>query len=358
VKLDDRTVDRLRAEIVAPDLSGTKYRIRSWVGSGGMGDVYLAEDLDLRRNVALKVISLPETTGELSRRMIREARITAGLEHAGIVPVHDVGYLPDGRLFFTMKYVEGHRLDQLMRADWSASDRLRVFQKICEAVAFAHTRGVIHRDLKPENIMVGPFGEVLVMDWGIAKEIAAGNPGDAAAQGDQPGACASHASPRDDNTGDEGAADTGRGAVLGTPYYMSPEQALGRNEDLDETTDVYSLGALLFFLLTGEAPIDPGTTRMTSGKGAGTAGTPTRKIPRPLTAICRRAMSPQPIDRYQTAQGLCDDVVRFLDGKQVTAFRENIIERGSRAFRHNRFIILLVLAYVIMRALVFFLLGR
>src|SRR5262249_14401960 len=136
------------------------------------GVVYSAQDETLERRVALKVLEVPGSESELASRLMREARVLALLEHPGIVPVHDVGTLADGRVFYTMKFVEGQRLDQYIATVASVPDRLRIFLRICEAVAFAHARGVLHRDLKPANMMVGPFGEVLVMDWGLAKILA------------------------------------------------------------------------------------------------------------------------------------------------------------------------------------------
>src|ERR1700722_10111271 len=170
--LSDEAVARLRDAGSEPDLSGTPYRLIERLGRGGMGTVYLVEDARLGRRVALKVIDLPGDSRELEARLLREARILAQLEHPGIVPVHEVGSLSDGRVFYTMKFVQGRRLDEVAREPASRPERLRLFQKVCEPVAFAHARGVLHRDLKPENIMVGPFGEVLVMDWGIAKILA------------------------------------------------------------------------------------------------------------------------------------------------------------------------------------------
>ena len=134
-----------------------------------MGAVFLVEDSRLGRRVAMKVLDLPDRTGELEARLLREARVLAQIEHPGIVPVHDVGSLADRRIFYTMKYVEGQRLDEWAATSASLAERLRLFEKICEPMAFAHSRGVLHRDLKPPNVMVGPFGEVLVMDWGVAK---------------------------------------------------------------------------------------------------------------------------------------------------------------------------------------------
>src|SRR6204780_2954750 len=167
--LSDNALARLRNGTELPDLSGTRYRLIAQVARGGMGVVYAAEDQRLQRRVALKVLEVPGNEGDLASRLIREARVLARLEHPGIVPVHDAGTLADGRVFYTMKFVEGQRLDKFIEGVESVQDRLRLFLRICEAVAFAHTRGVLHRDLKPANIMVGPFGEVLVMDWGLAK---------------------------------------------------------------------------------------------------------------------------------------------------------------------------------------------
>src|SRR5215813_7864252 len=167
--LSDRALSRLRDGAELPDLAGTRYRLLGRIARGGMGVVYAAEDETLERRVALKVLEVPGSEGELANRLVREARVLALLEHPGIVPVHDVGTLADGRVFYTMKFVEGQRLDQHIARVDSIPDPLRLFLRICDAVGFAHARGVLHRDLKPSNIMVGPFGEVLVMDWGLAK---------------------------------------------------------------------------------------------------------------------------------------------------------------------------------------------
>ena len=167
--LSDKTVDRLRQNANLPDLFGTRYRLLERVARGGMGVVYAAHDEMLDRRVALKVLDVPAADGDFARRLNREARVLARLEHPGIVPVHDVGTLSDGRIFYTMKFVEGQRLDEHIETVTSLPDRLRLFSRICDAVGFAHARGVLHRDLKPANVMVGAFGEVLVMDWGLAK---------------------------------------------------------------------------------------------------------------------------------------------------------------------------------------------
>jgi len=165
--LSDAALRRLRDAADAPDLTGTKYEIVDRIGQGGMGTVYRARDRELHRDVALKVIRLPEASPDIAGRMLREAHTLAQLEHPGIVPIHDVGTLSDGRTFYAMKLVRGAPLDALPPDP--PAERFRIIERLCEAVAFAHAHGVIHRDLKPQNVMVGPFGEVLVMDWGVAK---------------------------------------------------------------------------------------------------------------------------------------------------------------------------------------------
>ncbi len=363
--LSDNAVERLRQEADLPDLGGSKYMVIHKLGSGGMGAVYLAQDVDLGRKVAVKVMNVADSTGALASRMMREARIVALLEHPSIVPIHDVGALDDGRVFYAMKLVQGARLDQSAGGAVSLYDMLRIFQKVCEAVAFAHTRGVIHRDLKPENIMVGPFGEVLVMDWGVAKVLSAGRAEDASPSED---ARAELRSLEDADLiatlplGAGSPGDTSGGTVIGTPAYMAPEQARGQTELLDERSDVYALGALLYFLLTGRPPYESGSA--TGAREQAGSGRPMRprqidpKVPRAIEAICLKAMSERREDRYASAEEMAGDVVRFLDGQPVSAYRENIFEKAGRWLNKNRFIVLLILAYLIMRLIVFFSVGR
>jgi serine/threonine protein kinase len=299
--LSDTALDHLREVADQPDLAGTPYEIAGTIGRGGMATVYLARDRDLDREVALKVVDVPEGSGKAAERTLREARILARLEHPGIVPVHDVGTLPDGRVWYVMKRVRGQRLDDYARAA-SLAERLRAFLRICEAVAFAHAHGVIHRDLKPENVMVGPFGEVLVMDWGVAKV---------------------------------GEGQDAHGTILGTPGYMAPEQERGDIERIDERTDVFGLGAILGFLLNGE-----------------------EDIPRPLDAIRQRAVATAPEDRYPTVDALASDLALYLDGLPVTAYRESPLERVARFVRRYHTPILVILAYLVMRMVLLVVLGR
>jgi serine/threonine protein kinase len=314
--LSDKALNHLERALDRPDLSGTKYELLEEIGRGGMGAVYRARDTELDREVALKVLHQPETSAGAAARMLREARILARLEHPSIVPVHDVGTLPDGRVFYVMKRVEGRRLDQFRATAPGLTELLRVFEKICEAAAFAHAQGIIHRDLKPENIMVGSFGESLVMDWGVAKVLA-----------DSASATGGAIEPSGNGTAS--------GTVIGTPGYMAPEQARGEVDQIDARADVYALGAILTFLLEGRTD-----------------------APRPLRAIAAKAMAPDRERRYPGAQALSADVARFTARLPVSAYRENVWERAIRLFVRFRTPILLVLAYLVMRSLLLFFTGR
>lgn len=289
--LADHTLAHLRDVADWPDL-GERYRITGRIGRGGMSTVFAAHDERLDREVAIKVLDA-RPADAAAMRMAREAQILARLEHPGIVPVHDTGTLPDGRIYYAMKLVRGQRLDQAL----PAPDPLTIVGRVCDAVSFAHAQGIVHGDLKPENIMVGPFGEVLVMDWGVAAVVT-------------------------------GAAE---GLVAGTPGFMAPEQAAGKAVDV--RADVYGLGALL------EAVAPP-------------------PLPRRLAAIVARAKHVDPGARYQTAAAMADDLGRYRDGAPVAAYRESVFERGARIAYRYRVPIGLVLAYMLMRVLLMVALGR
>ena len=306
--LNDSALERLRRAADTPETAGTRYTIVGELGRGGMGTVYEARDAVLDRPVALKVATLGEDDPAVTERMLREARVMAGLEHPGIVPVHDAGTLPDGRVYYAMKLVRGEPLS-LWAAGRALSDRLRAFQRICEAAAFAHAHGVVHRDLKPGNVMIGPFGEVLVLDWGISRRRS--EPGEP------------------------------RGVVLGTPSFMAPEQASGRTDLVDERTDVYALGAILLSLLDNhQSPIT------------------NRKSPRALGSVAAKAMSREPEGRYRNAGELSADIERFLDGGVPSAHREGPLERAGRFLSRHRLAVALVLTYLAVRVLLFLFFHR
>jgi eukaryotic-like serine/threonine-protein kinase len=342
--LTENIVRHLRRLIEIPDLSGTKYRIVEKIASGGMGTVFLAEDMELHRTVAFKVMNDPADSPGIARRTQQEAQFIAQLEHPGIVPIHDLGTLADGRIFYIMKRVEGKRLDEIVSGGASQRDLLRLFQKICEPVAFAHSRKVVHRDLKPENIMVGSFGEVLVMDWGTAKFVGENT-------NELPHAV--DTAPRGSQNNQSSTNDTLSGTVIGTPGYMPPEQEEGRIHDQDERSDIYALGGILFYILTGLHPSQTSTDGHITDHRLKNKGLSKR-----LCAICSKALQQEPNRRYPNVTELSEDINRFIDDLPVNAYHENILEKFSRWFIRNQILVWLVVAYLIMRAIVLIYFGR
>ena len=327
--LSNEAVARLRAAArdAASPVDGTaadRYRLGEEIGRGGMGIVYRAFDTQLDREVAVKVPN-HAPGADLERRLEVEAHVIARLEHPGIVPIHDAGRLGDGRAFYVMKQIRGHTLPDYLSSAPPRAERLRVFERICETISFAHANGVIHRDLKPENIMVGAFGEVMVMDWGVAKVLGAAPD----ASGDHPGLAAP-------------AGHTRPGTAVGTRGFMAPEQA-GPALTVDVRADVYGLGAILLFLLTGQIP---------PADRAAAAALAAPGLDRPLRAVCARALADRPDARYPSAAALAADLARYRSGLPVEAHRESLLDRSRRIGRTYRTAILLVFAYIVMRAVV------
>ena len=354
--LADGVLAHLRQVTGTLDLTETPYRLVRPIGRGGMGAVYLVLDTRLARRVALKVLDVLGDE-DLGLRLEHEARVIARLEHPNIVPVHDVGRLPDGRVYYAMKYVRGKRLDEWLSGAPPRAASLRMFQRICEAVAFAHARGVVHRDLKPQNIMVGAFGEALVMDWGLAREGAA-----AAASDPQTPSLDPQTPPLDpllaaaDTLPAPRPSSTGHGTLLGTPGYMSPEQARGETSAIDERSDVFALGAILYFLLAGRAAF-PGDSvedvmRRTLDDEPPPLSRAASDVPRPLASIVTRALQKRPEDRYRSAGDMAADVAAWLDGLPVTAHRETVPERLARWYARYNALVLVLAAYLAMRTLV------
>jgi len=271
MEVSDTVIDHLRRVVALPDLSGTRYQLECEIGRGGLGVVYVARDRDLDRRVALKILEGP---------IEGEAQLIARLEHPAIVPVYETGILADARPFYAMKLVTGARLDHYVESDHTIRECLRIIRRVGEAVAYAHSKGVIHRDLKPQNVMVGEFGEVYVMDWGVE-------------------------------------------TVAGTPGFRAPESTL------DQQSDIYSLGALLQFL------VPPSSSAA-------------------IAAIAAKASYPDPHQRYVSVSAFLEDIDRFEKGLAVEAWSEPIWHRLQRFASHNAVLLWLLAAYTVVKFFLFF----
>ncbi|WP_197451981.1 serine/threonine protein kinase [Rosistilla carotiformis] len=340
----------------APVPSGAdRYHGDQELGRGGWGVVMRANDRQLDRHVAVKQLGAHAAGNpDLVQRFLHEGLITAQLQHPGIVPVYERGLRhEDGQPFYAMKLLDGVTLEHKLR-DYHCLlpgrkkqallyDLLRSFVDICNAIGYAHEQQIIHRDLKPANVIVGPFGETVVVDWGLAKRLGAD-----AAEPPQPhansmatvaaGLPITESSP----TAHAPSADalhTRMGTIVGTPAYMSPEQATGAIDKLGPHSDIYALGIILYEILTGRTPYHGDDFQVTIANViAGNCLSPRqqdRSVPPPLDSICMKAIAPQPHERYKTALQIADDVSRFLAGEKVSSHRESLVERTGRACRRR-----------------------
>lgn len=340
--------------------SSVRYRKLRDYAKGGLGQVFVALDEELKRHVALKQMQGQHAgNADARQRFMLEAEITGGLEHPGIVPVYGLGIYDDGQPYYAMRFIRGESLEQAI-ADFyrkfPASDaasrrdpnRLLELRKligriidVCQAIAYAHSRGVLHRDIKPDNIMLGKYGETLVVDWGLAKVGPATSSDVTQLPSDEPSLSGS--------TSSDSAHETRHGSVIGTPAFMSPEQASGNPDQIDHRSDIYSLGATLYCVLTGMPAY---SSRDESGNPisiqnllerirAGSFTPPLEidaSIPKPLAAICTRAMAADPANRYSDALTLADELERWLADEPVNAYREPTIARIRRwVKRHQTF---------------------
>jgi hypothetical protein len=346
---------RARAEV--------DYDLVKAIAKGGMGEIHLAKDGELEREVAVKVSTVSE--GAVDPRFTKEARVLANLAHPNIVPIYNLGVDSAGRPFYSMKLVKGRTLQSVLNAvregedaavaEFTRAKLLMVFRKVCDAMAFAHSKGVLHRDLKPENVMVGEYGEVLVMDWGLAKVIGVEEPVQAGVTTRMVSGGLS---------GDFGM--TMEGEVMGTPQYMSPEQAEGVVSGLDERSDVYALGAILYAVLTYKPPIDGRTldevlgnvkrgslspmataTRMTKGIGGRPEPMPV-EVPEALRAVVMKAMAREREGRYRGVGELVADLDAYVGGFATSAEGAGVVRRVRLWVGRNRVVVGAAALFVVM----------
>lgn len=328
---DDAPV--IRKEIISDDTSDSRYSRTRIQGRGGTGRVWVARDLRLDRDVALK--ELIESNQERSRvRFLREARITSQLEHPAIIPVYELVTEDTASPYYTMRLVKGNTLREVIQGAHSdqpnavlQSRLLRHFEDICNAIAYAHRNSIIHRDLKTANVVIGEFGETIVLDWGLAKDLS-----------DE----SKHLEESDPLLDSDRFDFTMEGKSIGTPSYMPPEQAEGRVDEIDKRSDIYGLGAILYEILTGEPPFAGSSATEILALVVRSTPKPPEEVkpavPGPLASICKKCLCKTPADRYQSVDDLCADIQSFMADQRVSVYNESLPERVSRWIRRHKVI--------------------
>lgn len=364
-KVEDTAVKLVSSERKAEDVTSEsigRYTLKGEKGRGGIGRVLIAFDEHIGRDIAVKELlgekdsgsgdKTPQSspTSPINARFLREARVTGQLEHPSIVPVYEIGMRADSTLYYTMRLVKGRTLKDAIKEAKNLGDRLKLlthYHDLCNAVAFAHSKGVIHRDIKPENVMIGEFGETVLLDWGLAKVKGEKDEG---AQKLEKGM---------ELLKDLEAGKTVAGSALGTPAYMPPEQALGDIEDIDEKSDIYSLGAVLYELLTGSAPYTGFTAYDIITKVLNENIVPVEQkdklIPRELGAIAEKALKKKKEERYPKALELAGDIEIYMAGGRVGAYEYTSWELAKRLIIRNKLtsglailILIMLIASVVM----------
>jgi len=324
-------------ESLLRDSDAARYVEQETIGKGGMGEIVLCVERNTRRQVAMKRM-LPTAAGHARSRarFVEEAQVTAQLEHPNIVPVHELEITDDGTIYFTMKLVKGRSLGEIIQAarngeeTHSLGELLQIFLKVCDGVAFAHSRGVVHRDLKPANIMVGDFGEVLVMDWGVARILG---------RDEIAGGTIVQSSRQDTDLPELHTMD---GSVMGSPQYMPPEQAAGEIDKIDHRSDIYSLGAILYEILTLKRPFEGGDARAIMDKvirgniRPPEQRTPERDIPRELSAVAMKCLAKYRGGRYASIPDLQRDVSLYLEGRSVSAAPDTFAQGFVKLVKRNK----------------------
>ena len=337
-------------------LSGARYQPLRFHARGGLGDVYVAEDVELRREVALKYLR-GRLAGPTEReRFLVEAEITGRLEHPGVVPVYGLGQDTEGQPFYAMRFIRGETLVDAIKAfhasenagkdngerDVAFQKLLRSFLSICQTMAYAHSRGVIHRDIKPGNVMIGPYGETLLVDWGLAKLLGMPEGSSEYSQRWRESACRRLLEPDS-------------GVVKGSPAYMSPEQAAGKGDEIGPASNIYSLGTTLYALLTGRPPFTGPILEVLAEVKAGLFPPPRQvrpNVPPALEAVCLKAMQRHPADRYASADALAADIERWLAGEPVSAWPEPWSVRARRWLKRHRTLVTTILAVIVVGGII------